>query len=308
LKDDAFQALSPEDQDRECVNHTAVNAHWLKKYAFRTLQHLVNTINEAFEIDDVAVSYPRVNEYTFPDKLRDPDFDLTPDDDAHVNGKYLHLLMGPMKTSESTMRKVLDYRREHAANESDYISPAALYVKDQLRFTISAADPMLAAMCIHGMLDLEGITVVAIKNKYLGDANMITGAGSPCILVNLLVELGSLPPLVFEVQVYIDAFLTLKNTAHKTYEFTRCKTPSELLHPILETHRPQASSTSTERSLRVPGTPTGACGSMRVSRLEAERSPRFFGHDSARDIERSPRFLGGDQTREVKPCLSFITV
>ena len=86
------------------------------------------------------------------------------------------------------MRKVLDYRQKHAANKEQYTSSDALYVRDQLRFTIAAADPMIAAMCVHGMLDFSDIYVVAIKNKYVGDASKIAGAGSPGILVNLQVD------------------------------------------------------------------------------------------------------------------------
>merc|ERR1712217_482650 len=94
------------------------------------------------------------------------------------------------------------------------------------------ADPMVVAMCVHGLFGLTNVSVVAINNKYLGDAEEITNAGSPSILVNLMIDLHPLPPLVFEVQVYVDTFLNLKATQHKTYEFTRAKTAADLLRPI----------------------------------------------------------------------------
>merc|ERR1711976_306487 len=98
---------------------------------------------------------------------------------------------------------------------------------------------MLAAMCVRGMLDFDTISIVGIKNKYLGDATQIADASSPSILINLRTELCPiLAPLVFEVQVYIDAFLTLKATHHKTYEFTRAQRASDLLQPIFEMAHP----------------------------------------------------------------------
>ena len=104
------------------------------------------------------------------------------------------------------------------------------------------------------MLDFQNISVVAIKNKYLGDAHRITDAGSPGILMNLRVALDPLPPLVFEVQVYMDAFLTLKTTAHKTYEFTRSRSPSDLLRPIFETVHPDGDiDVKTLRKTKLPG-------------------------------------------------------
>merc|ERR1712232_1121099 len=151
--------------------------------------------------------------------------------------------MGPLKTEESAWRKAHALQKEHALNHERYTSPDALYIKDHLRFTISVADPMIAAMCVHGMLDFEDISVVAIKNKYLGDVAIITGTGSPGILVNLQVHLDPLPPLVFEVQVYIDAFLQLKELAHKSYEMTRVTDPSEILHPVFDTPNPQVVTT-----------------------------------------------------------------
>lgn len=62
------------------------------------------------------------------------------------------------------MRKVADYRREHAENRNKYQHPDALYIRDQLRFTISTGDPMLAAMCVHGMQDFTNIGVVPLQS------------------------------------------------------------------------------------------------------------------------------------------------
>ena len=51
---------------------------------------------------------------------------------------------------------------EHAANKDQYASPDALYVRDQLRYTIAVADPMLAAMCVYGMLDLATFRLLSL--------------------------------------------------------------------------------------------------------------------------------------------------
>merc|ERR1711879_281688 len=111
-------------------------------------------------------------------------------------------------------------------------------LKDLLRFSITAADPMIVAMCVHGLLDLTHIKVLAINNKYLGDAQAIIDAGSPSILVNLRIDLRPLPPFIFEVQVYLDTFLSLKTSQHKTYEFTRAKRAADLLRPIFDQPEP----------------------------------------------------------------------
>jgi hypothetical protein len=239
LEGDRFVALCAEDQNWDlvnasCVRHAAINADWLKDYVFYKLSALVGMLNGSSEIAEITEWYPHIHCDTFTDKLRDGAFKLVPNAWAAINGKYAHLIKGPMKSHVSAMRKARDYRKEHALNRGQYASPDALSLKDQLRFTISVADPMVAAMCVYGMLDFDHIRVVGIKNKYLGDADTMINAGSPSILVNLLVELVPLPPLVFEVQVYLDVFYNLKEAEHKIYELRRANKASELLRPIFD--------------------------------------------------------------------------
>lgn len=228
---------------------SAINADWLKDYVFNTLADLVNKINNASHVAEIGESYPHINPVIFIDTLHDDEFELLPNpSETHINGKYVHLIQGPMKSTASAMRKVHNYRKEHATNKSSYVTDA-LYLKDQLRFTISVADPMLATMCVYGMLDFEHIKLVGIKNKYLGDADAIATGGSPSILVNLQIDLDPLPPLIFEVQVYFDTFLTHKLAQHKTYEFARAKSATDLLHPVFDSASPHMVSHGAEMGI-----------------------------------------------------------
>merc|ERR1712232_100212 len=66
--------------------------------------------------------------------------------------------------------------------------------------------------------------------------------GSPSILINIAVSYEESPEFLFEVQVYIDSFLSLKKTQHHSYEFSRARL-SDLLRPIY----PFYSSAATKR-------------------------------------------------------------
>merc|ERR1719486_1508544 len=127
-----------------------------------------------------------------------------------------------MKSAESCMRKVAEYRTEHVG-AGVWECPDARYVLDQLRLTISTASPMVAAIVVEALFDVDVFRVIGIKNKYLGSVEDIIKTGSPSILINLETQHKFLPPLIFEVQVYIDAFLSLKKWQHKTYEFCRAR-------------------------------------------------------------------------------------
>merc|ERR1712061_394813 len=115
-----------------------------------------------------------------------------------------------MKTIDSCMRKAAAYREEHAESGQHSLLPA-MYVLDQLRLTISVANPMIAAIVVEAIFDMPCFEIVAIKNKYVGALEGIMKTGSPSILVNAKTLLSPLPPIIFEVQVYIDAFLSLKH-------------------------------------------------------------------------------------------------
>merc|ERR1712228_547919 len=84
----------------------------------------------------------------------------------------------------------------------------------------------------EALFDIPLFKVVAIKNKYLGSVDDVMKTGSPSILINIEAQHGVLPPLVFEVQIYLDAFLSLKHLQHKTYEFKRAGA-TDLLYPII---------------------------------------------------------------------------
>ena len=110
--------------------------------------------------------------------------------------------------------------------------PDARFVCDVLRLTLSAADPMVLGMLHSAFRDLHQVVTTKTNNKYAGDVAAILKTGSPSILVNLEVTPPELPPFIMEVQLYLDPFLSLKKSQHKTYEITRAKIMSDLLEPI----------------------------------------------------------------------------
>jgi len=208
-----------------------INANWMKGTIFETLRILLNTINTAKTVEDIAEKYPRINVDSFPNVLDDEGYILLFDPSAEFNGPLANMKYGPMKTTDSCMRKVAEYRKEHAAEGGQW-DMDGMYVLDQLRLTISTANPMVAAIVVEALLDIPLFEVVGIKNKYLGSFQDVMKTGSPSILVNVLARHCALPPIIFEVQVYIDAFLSLKHSQHKTYEFKRAQ-PANLLYPIV---------------------------------------------------------------------------
>merc|ERR1712232_1239618 len=56
--------------------------------------------------------------------------------------------------------------------------------------------------------------------------------GSPSILINIAVSYEESPEFIFEVQIYIDSFLSLKKTQHHSYEFKRARL-QDLIRPVL---------------------------------------------------------------------------
>merc|ERR1712014_205408 len=107
---------------------------------------------------------------------------------------------------------------------------------DFLRLSLSAADPMVLGILYAAMHDMLGIQVISTKNKYLGSMEDIKKTGSPSVLVNLQVDVPGLPQCISEVQLYVDNFLSLKKSQHKTYEITRANKLSDLMMPI---YRPE---------------------------------------------------------------------
>lgn len=126
---------------------------------------------------------------------------------------------GPMKTVDSSMRKASEYAEEHARGVWE--KPDAMYVLDQLRATISVANPMIVSIIVESLFDIPSFEIMSVKNKYIGTEAEVVTTGSPAILINVKAIHSVLPPMVFEIQIYIDAFLMLKRTQHMTYEFKR---------------------------------------------------------------------------------------
>ncbi len=73
------------------------------------------------------------------------------------------------------------------------------------------------------------------NNKYLGTSQEVINTGSPSVLANIRVEVPWLPPFMAEAQLYLDPFLSLKMSQHKTYEITRATKWTDLLDPV---HKP----------------------------------------------------------------------
>ncbi len=79
---------------------------------------------------------------------------------------------------------------------------------------------------------MPGVQIMFTNNKYVGTLEDVKKSGSPSVLVNMQVEAPGLPPFISEVQLYLDPFLSLKKSQHKTYEITRATKLSDLLKPI----------------------------------------------------------------------------
>ena len=81
---------------------------------------------------------------------------------------------------------------------------------------------------------LSANRVMFTNNKYLGSLDDVKKTGSPSVLVNMEIEVPGFPPAISEVQLYLDNFLSLKKSQHKTYEITRAKTFFDMLKPIFK--------------------------------------------------------------------------
>ena len=147
-----------------------------------------------------------------------------------MNGPLVHLLKGPIKELMSATRKFEQIHAQHA--EGHWEKPDARYVCDMTRLSLSAADPMVLGILYAAIHDMPGVQIMFTNNKYLGTLEDVKKSGSPSVLVNMQVEAPGLPPFISEVQLYLDPFLSLKKSQHKTYEITRAKKLSDLLKPI----------------------------------------------------------------------------
>lgn len=237
-EDGSFVQLTDQSEtwrfsNTESLRYGSINATWFRSIIFNELHCLMDTINSAATIYDIELQYPRINSTLFPDELIDANYVLLPDPKAEVNGPLANMKYGPMKTIESCLRKVQEYRlRREEEPDEKWEQPDGRYVLDQLRLTISTANPMVAAIVVEALFDITFFRVVSLKNKYLGPLEDVIKTGSPSILIAVEARHDVLPPLIFEIQVYVDAFLSLKNSQHKTYEFSRAEA-SDLLYPIV---------------------------------------------------------------------------
>jgi len=219
-----------------CIEFNINCAHWVKHYFFDKFAELVEVINSAQSVSDIAATYRSVSVQKFPGELHDGRYKLLFDPSADINGCLVHMKKGPIKEAESCRRKATAMHSWEECAEAEIQIPMACNIRDFLRLTLSAADPMVIAVIVEALLDIPSVRLRKIKNKYLGELSAILKTGSPSILMNLEVVLPDTPiaPIV-EVQIYLDSVLSLKKLAHKTYEFVRCFDDNDfeaLLRPI----------------------------------------------------------------------------
>ena len=91
---------------------------------------------------------------------------------------------------------------------------------------------MIVGIAYTGVHELPGLTVMITNNKYLGSLDDVKNTGSPSVLVNMEIEVPGFPPAISEVQLYLDSFLSLKQSQHKTYEISRAEKFTDLLRPV----------------------------------------------------------------------------
>ncbi len=100
------------------------------------------------------------------------------------------------------------------------------------RLTLSAADPMILGISHVAIQDFLGIKIMFTNNKYIGSVEAVKKTGSPSILSNVQAKVPGVPAFMTEVQLYLDDFLSLKSSQHKTYEITRATRIDDFMRPI----------------------------------------------------------------------------
>ena len=207
-----------------------MNAQWTVDYIFGLFEKLVNAVNCAEQVLDIEMEYPSVTYAKFPDALYDAKYNLLEDPSADINGNLIHMIKGPVKELMSSTRLVEAVHVEHA--EGEFEKPDALYLNDITRLTLSAADPMIIGIAYAAVHDFPGLEVMFTNKKYSGSLDDVKKTGSPSVLVNMEIEVPGFPPAISEVQLYVDSFLSLKKSQHKTYEIGRAEKFTDLLRPI----------------------------------------------------------------------------
>jgi len=239
LKDGQLSMLPEEAEDNwhmvneQCVIFMHMNATWTKGFMFGVFKELAEALNVAEQVADVELQYPSVTAAEFPVILHDTKYNLLEDPGANLNGRLVHVKEGPVKDIRSAIRKFEDMhtRRQQGCP----LKPVSRHVQDMTRLTLSAEDPMILGILYIAMRnDMPGVQVVFARNKYLGSLQDVQQSGSPSVLVNMIVEPPGLLPFVSEAQLYLDPFLSLKKSQHKTYEITRSKKFNDLLMPIFK--------------------------------------------------------------------------
>jgi len=218
------------------VEFLLILSRWYKVHAFSLVRKVVLDINKAGSINDVAALYASVSPHDFHDSLSDPSYELLLDPKASVCGARVHLKEGPVKTFESCMRKVSQVHNQRFVSktipnaDSDLLDAA--FITDTLRVSLACADPMIAVLLVVVLADVPEFTLKRVHNKYRGTIESICSTGSPSILVVVEMCCAGLPKMLFEIQIYIDGFLSLKKTQHQTYELKRGVRLQDIMSPI----------------------------------------------------------------------------
>jgi len=217
------------------VEYMLNNSKWHKTHAFSLIRQAVQQVNDANSIEELASTFKSVNMEDFPDDLEDATYELLFDPKATLCGKRANLKEGPLKTFDSTMRKVATLHDQRWVKKTyPNVDPDildAMFITDTLRVTVSVADPMVACLFVRVLQDIPQFSLKCARNKYKGTIDDICATGSPSILVLFEVHCAGLPNILVEMQIYIDSFLSLKKTQHETYELKRARM-MDLLAPI----------------------------------------------------------------------------